>query len=45
MMEPLVAALLAWALFGETLAIVGIVGAGLLALSIFFLSLNGEGGG
>jgi drug/metabolite transporter (DMT)-like permease len=40
MLDPLVAALLAWGLFGETLAATGIVGAGLLILSIFLLSLD-----
>lgn len=40
MLDPLVAALLAWALFGETLAVTGIAGAGLLILSIVFLSLD-----
>lgn len=38
MLDPLVAALLAWGLLGETLATTGIVGAGLLILSIFLLS-------
>jgi DME family drug/metabolite transporter len=38
MLDPLVAALLAWILFGETLATTGIVGAGLLMLSIFLIS-------
>lgn len=38
MLDPLVAALLAWGLFGEKLAIGGIAGAGLLILSIFLLS-------
>lgn len=38
MLDPLVAALLAWGLFGETLAITGIAGAVLLMLSIFLLS-------
>jgi len=40
MLDPLVAAVLAWGLFGETLATTGIVGAGLLILSIFLLSLD-----
>jgi DME family drug/metabolite transporter len=40
MLDPLVAALLAWALFGETLAATGIVGATLLIASIVFLSLD-----
>ncbi len=38
MLDPLVAALLAWALFGETLPVTGVAGAGLLMLSIFLLS-------
>jgi DME family drug/metabolite transporter len=38
MLDPLVAALLAWALFGETLAVTGIAGAGLLLFSIFLLA-------
>ena len=38
MLDPLVAAVLAWLLFGETLAVTGIAGAGLLILSIFLLS-------
>lgn len=37
MFEPLVAALLAWALFGETLALSGLLGAALLLVSIFLL--------
>ncbi len=40
MLDPLVAALLAWILFGETLALTGIAGAGLLVLSIFLLSIE-----
>lgn len=40
MLDPLVAALLAWGLFGETLAATGIVGALLLMLSIVLLSVN-----
>lgn len=40
MLDPLVAALLAWILFGETLALTGIAGAGLLILSIFLLSIE-----
>lgn len=40
MLDPLVAAVLAWGLFGETLAATGIVGAGLLILSIFLLSVE-----
>ncbi|MBI5931316.1 MAG: EamA family transporter [Chloroflexi bacterium] len=40
MLDPLVAALLAWGLFGERLAATGIIGAGLLILSIFLLSLE-----
>jgi DME family drug/metabolite transporter len=43
MVDPLVAALLAWALFGETLAITGIGGAALLILSIFMLSADKGG--
>lgn len=38
MLDPLVAALLAWVLFGETLAVTGIAGAGMLMMSIFLLS-------
>ncbi|MCQ3929144.1 MAG: EamA family transporter [Chloroflexi bacterium] len=40
MLDPLVAALLAWVLFGETLAATGMVGAGMLMMSIFLLSLD-----
>lgn len=40
MLDPLVAALLAWALFGETLPATGVAGAGLLMLSILLLSLE-----
>ena len=40
MLEPLVAAVLAWVLFGETLAATAIIGAGLLILSIFLLSVD-----
>ena len=40
MLDPLVAALLAWGLFGETLAAAGIGGAGLLILSMFVLSVD-----
>ncbi len=40
MLDPLVAALLAWGLFGETLAATGIAGALLLVLSIGFLSVG-----
>ena len=40
MLDPLVAALLAWLLFGETLAATGIIGAALLLASIVFLSLD-----
>jgi len=43
MLDPLVAALLAWALFGETLAAAGIAGALLLILSIGVLSVRGRG--
>jgi drug/metabolite transporter, DME family len=38
LLEPTVAALLAWVLFGETLPATGIIGAALLILSIFLLS-------
>jgi DME family drug/metabolite transporter len=40
MLDPVVAALLAWILFGETLAASGIAGALLLVLSIILLSLD-----
>jgi DME family drug/metabolite transporter len=40
MLDPVVAALLAWMLFGETLSVNGVAGAGLLLLSIFLLSVN-----
>ena len=40
MLDPLVAALLAWALFGETLPATGVAGAALLMLSILLLSLE-----
>ena len=40
MLDPLVAALLAWLLFGETLATSGVAGAALLILSIFLLSVD-----
>lgn len=40
MLDPAVAALLAWVFFGETLAITGIAGAILLTLSIFILSMG-----
>jgi DME family drug/metabolite transporter len=40
MLDPVVAALLAWILFGETLAASGIAGALLLVLSIILLSLE-----
>ena len=39
MLDPLVAAVLAWILFGETLAATGVIGAGLLILSILVLSM------
>lgn len=39
MLDPVVAALLAWVLFGETLPTTGIAGAVLLILSIFLLTL------
>ncbi|MAS32909.1 MAG: EamA family transporter [Anaerolineaceae bacterium] len=42
MLEPLVATLLAWALFGETLAASGVIGAGLLILSITLLSRTSD---
>ncbi|MBX3086296.1 MAG: EamA family transporter [Anaerolineae bacterium] len=42
MLDPVVAALLAWLLFGETLAPSGIIGAALLILSIFLLSLSAK---
>ncbi len=42
MLDPLVAALLAWALFGERLAAAGLAGAGLLLVSIFLLSAGKE---
>jgi drug/metabolite transporter, DME family len=38
LLDPLVAALLAWGLFGETLASAGIIGAGLLMISIYLLA-------
>lgn len=40
MLDPLVAAVLAWLLFGETLGVSGIAGAALLILSIVLLSLE-----
>ncbi|HVU15181.1 MAG TPA: EamA family transporter [Phototrophicaceae bacterium] len=40
MLEPMVAALLAWLIFGETLALAGIVGALLLVASIILLSVS-----
>jgi drug/metabolite transporter, DME family len=40
MLDPLVAALLAWGLFGEMLSVAGIAGAGLLILSMFVLSVD-----
>ena len=40
MLDPLVAAVLAWALFGETLAAAGIAGAALLIVSLFLLSVK-----
>lgn len=43
LLEPLIAALLAWVLFSETLAATGIAGAVLLVLSIVLLSVNKEG--
>lgn len=38
LLDPLVAAVLAWGLFGETLAAAGLAGAILLMMSIFLLS-------
>lgn len=43
MLEPTVAALLAWLLFGETLEAIGFIGAGLLILSIFLLLMDKRG--
>jgi DME family drug/metabolite transporter len=43
MLDPLVAALLAWWFFGETLAVTGIAGAGLLTLSVLLLSADKRG--
>jgi len=40
MLDPLVAALLAWLLFGERLAFTGLIGAGLLLLGIFILAVG-----
>ncbi|GAB4515868.1 MAG: EamA family transporter [Anaerolineae bacterium] len=40
MLDPVVAALLAWLLFGEALAVTGIAGAGLLLFSILLLTLD-----
>jgi DME family drug/metabolite transporter len=40
LLEPVVAAILAWVLFGETLAGTGIIGAALLIVSIFLLSVD-----
>ena len=40
MLDPLVAALLAWSLLGETLAATGILGTTLLILSLFLLSAS-----
>lgn len=40
LLEPTVAAFLAWGLFGERLAATGIAGAGLLLFSIFLLSAD-----
>lgn len=42
MLEPLVAAILAWSFLGETLPAIGVVGAALLMLSILLLSTNEE---
>jgi DME family drug/metabolite transporter len=38
MLDPVVAAFLAWLLFGERLPVIGLIGAGLLLLSIFLLA-------
>jgi len=43
MLDPLVAALLAWALFGERLVITGVIGGALLMMSIFLLSVERRG--
>ena len=43
MLDPVVAAALAWVLFAETLPTSGIAGAGLLILSIFLLSVDKSG--
>ena len=43
MLEPVVAAVLAWILFDETLAATGIIGAGLLIMSIFLLTMEKGG--
>ena len=40
MLDPLVAALLAWLIFGETLALSGLIGSALLLSGIFLLSLR-----
>ena len=40
MLDPLVAALLAWALFGERLVLAGMAGAGLLLLSLLLLAVK-----
>lgn len=40
MLDPVVAAALAWALFGETLTYTGSIGAALLILSLFLMSLS-----
>jgi DME family drug/metabolite transporter len=40
MLDPLVAALLAWLLFGETLTVTGIAGSVLLLLSMYLLSVD-----
>ena len=37
MLEPLTAAVLAWAVFGESLGAVGLIGAGLLLGAVFVL--------
>jgi drug/metabolite transporter, DME family len=44
LLEPFVATILAWMLFGETLAVTGIIGAALLLFSIFLLMNTPEKG-
>jgi len=43
LLDPLVAALLAWVLFGETLAATGVMGAGLLIVGLVLLSTEKKG--